>query len=79
MIDTDAAPGDYAPYFERAETVGLTRAQVHTYLDHVEMHDAGFRATGGIKPRCFRDRKAHSLKIATTNAIRAKLGWEPLS
>lgn len=60
MIDTDAAPGDYAPYFERAPTYVGRSLQAS--------------ACGGT-PRCYRDRKAHALKIATTNAIRAKLGW----
>lgn len=69
IIDDQSDPGAYADKFKDAPFYGQPidwRGFQH------------LRKEWAKSARCYRDRKAHDKLIATTNAIRAKHGMEPL-
>lgn len=90
-IDTQSEPGSYREKFVAAETYDrhASHPKGHPCLiwNRCGLTKEGFLAgeleRWPVEPherpaRCYRDRKAHDRLIATTNAIRDKLGWEPI-
>lgn len=94
MIDTDAAPGDYAPYFERAPTYGeenegkfwvngryWTRCELHTMYCSGGPSPTDAARTLALAGHAQKRASDRAKLIARTNEIRAKHGlpaWEPV-